>query len=111
MKRALAAILVLAALAAPLSGCASIFDQEYLTIEDYAESTASPQQPEGTVAVQNYLELKLAINKLVTAHEERGSLDFSGLRRREHPRRPRLRLQRRQERDRPRRLRRGLHLL
>lgn len=78
MKRALAAILVLAALAAPLSGCASIFDQEYLTIEDYAESTASPQQPEGTVAVQNYLELKLAINKLVTAHEERGSLDFSG---------------------------------
>lgn len=78
MKRALAAILVLAALAAPLSGCASIFDQEYLTIEDYADSTASPQQPQGTVAVQNYLELKLAINKLVTAHEERGSLDFSG---------------------------------
>lgn len=78
MKRTLAAILVLAALAAPLSGCASIFDQEYLTIEDYAESTATPQQTEGSVAVENYLELKLAINKLVTAHEERGSLDFSG---------------------------------
>lgn len=78
MKRTLAAILVLAALAAPLSGCASIFDQEYLTIENYAESTATPQQTEGSVAVENYLELKLAINKLVTAHEERGSLDFSG---------------------------------
>lgn len=77
MKRTLAAILVLAALAAPLSGCASIFDQEYLTIENYAESTATPQQTEGSVAVENYLELKLAINKLVTAHEERGSLDFS----------------------------------
>lgn len=78
MKRTLAAILVLAALAAPLSGCASIFDQEYLTIQDYAESTTTPQQTEGSVAVENYLELKLAINKLVTAHEERGSLDFSG---------------------------------
>ena len=56
----------------------SIVDQAYQTIGVYDESTASRQQPEGSVAVQNYLVLKLAINKLGAAHEERGSLDFSG---------------------------------
>ena len=38
---------------------------------------STPPQQEGTVQVENYLELKLAINKLITAHEESGSLDFS----------------------------------
>lgn len=76
MRKRITALLAAAALAASLSGCASVFDKEYLTIQDYVDSTGMPQQ-EGSISVGNYLELKLAINRLVTAHEETGSLDFS----------------------------------
>lgn len=76
MKKKIIALFAAAALAASLSGCASIFDKEYIAITDYVDASTPPQQ-EGTVQVENYLELKLAINKLVTAHEETGFLDFS----------------------------------
>lgn len=76
MKKKIIALFAAAALAASLSGCASIFDKEYIAITDYVDASTPPQQ-EGTVQVENYLELKLAINKLITAHEESGSLDFS----------------------------------
>lgn len=76
MKKKIIALFAAAALAASLSACASIFDKEYIAITDYVDASTPPQQ-EGTVQVENYLELKLAINKLITAHEESGSLDFS----------------------------------
>lgn len=76
MKKIIIALFAAAALAASLSGCASIFDKEYIAITDYVDASTPPQQ-EGTVQVENYLELKLAINKLITAHEGSGSLDFS----------------------------------
>lgn len=76
MKKKIIALFAAAALAASLSGCASIFDKEYIAITDYVDASTPPQQ-EGTVQVENYLELKLAINKLITAHEGSGSLDFS----------------------------------
>lgn len=76
MKKRIIALFAAAALAASLSGCASVFDKEYISITDYVDSSTPPQQ-EGTVQVESYLELKLAINKLITAHEESGSLDFS----------------------------------
>lgn len=76
MKKKIIALFAAAALAASLSGCASVFDKEYIAITDYVDASTPPQQ-EGTVQVENYLELKLAINKLITAHEESGSLDFS----------------------------------
>ncbi len=76
MKRALAAILISAALLAPLSGCASIFDKEYVSVTDFPESTGSPIS-DGARSVKNYLDLKLAINSLVSMHEESGTLDFS----------------------------------
>lgn len=76
MKKKIIALFAAAALAASLSGCTSIFDKEYIAITDYVDASTPPQQ-EGTVQVENYLELKLAINKLITAHEESGSLDFS----------------------------------
>lgn len=76
MKKKIIALFAAAALAASLSGCASIFDKEYIAITDYVDASTPPQQ-EWTVQVENYLELKLAINKLITAHEESGSLDFS----------------------------------
>lgn len=76
MKKALAVILVSAALAATLSGCASVFDKEYLSVTDFPESTSSPAADGGTV-VRSYLDLKLAINSLIASHAESGTLDLS----------------------------------
>ncbi len=76
MKRALALILLCAALAAPLSGCASVFDKEYISVTSFPESTYSPSAG-GATAVKSYLDLKLAINSLIAAHAESGTLDFS----------------------------------
>ena len=76
MKKLLAAILLCAALGATLSGCASVFDKEYLSVTTFPESTTSPDA-DGATAVRSYLDLKLAINSLVTAHSESGTLDFS----------------------------------
>lgn len=76
MKKLLAAILLCAALGATLSGCASVFDKEYLSVTTFPESTTSPAA-DGATAVRSYLDLKLAINSLVTAHSESGTLDFS----------------------------------
>ena len=76
MKKKIIALFAAAALAASLSGCGSGLDKEYSAIADFVDASTPPQQ-EGTVQVENYLELKLAINKLITAHEESGSLDFS----------------------------------
>lgn len=76
MKKALALILISAALAATLSGCASVFDKEYLSVTDYPETSAGSAS-DGATAVRSYLELKLAINSLVSSHAESGTLDFS----------------------------------
>lgn len=76
MKKLLAAILLCAALGATLSGCASVFDKEYLSVTTFPESTTSPAA-DGATTVRSYLDLKLAINSLVTAHSESGTLDFS----------------------------------
>lgn len=76
VKKLLAAILLCAALGATLSGCASVFDKEYLSVTTFPESSTSPAA-DGATAVRSYLDLKLAINSLVTAHSESGTLDFS----------------------------------
>ena len=76
MKKLLAFIVLCAALGAALSGCASVFDKVYVSVTTFPESTTSPASG-GATAVRNYLDLKLAINSLVTAHAESGTLDFS----------------------------------
>lgn len=75
MKKRLPALLLAAAMLLSLPGCASIFDKEYLSVTDYADST-SDVNSEGATEVGNYLSLRLAITNLVTEHAESGTVDF-----------------------------------
>lgn len=73
-KRA-AALLLAAAVLLPVCGCASVFDEEYLSVSDY-EYVRPTAGSDGAVAVNSFTTLRLAISNLVTAHADSGKLDF-----------------------------------
>ena len=75
MKRA-AAWLAAIALALSLTGCASIFDAEYFSSSKY-ESEPRETGSGGVVEIGSYLQLTLAINRLVSEHGESATLHFT----------------------------------
>ena len=74
MKKALTAALA-ALMALSLAGCASVFSKTYFSHSQY-ESLPRETSAAGTVEVDNYIELTLAINNLVTEHAESAVLHF-----------------------------------
>lgn len=77
MKRSLTALLLSLCVLASLSGCASYFDKTYVSNRDYVPPSASPEgEASGARAVEDYLDLKIAINALVLAREDSGVIDF-----------------------------------
>ena len=73
--RKIAALAVTAALLLPICGCASVFDEEYLSVSDYEYARPTPGD-DGAIPVTSYTTLRLAISNLVTAHADSGTLDF-----------------------------------
>jgi hypothetical protein len=68
-------LLCLLILSMLLSACSSIFDKEYLSIKEATEQKASESGDIG-YEVENYLELKLFLTRLVVEHSEVGKLSF-----------------------------------
>jgi hypothetical protein len=75
MKKRLTAILLLAALAVSLSGCASLFKKEYLSVSKYPENGNTADSGE-IIMITDYAELKNAIIVLINAHKTKGRLRF-----------------------------------
>ena len=75
VKRAAAAILALV-MALGLTGCASIFDKSYFSSSEYV-SEPRETYASGSVEVSSYLELTLAINNLVSEHEDSLTIHFT----------------------------------
>lgn len=76
MKRVIA-ILLAAALLAPLSGCASVFDKEYLSVSQSAGASEDPAvSDDGAIEVRNFFGLRIAVTQLVSGHQESGTLNF-----------------------------------
>ncbi len=70
-----AALVLFTALLLPSSGCASVFDEEYLSVSDYEYARPTPGS-DGAIPVTSYTTLRLAISNLVTSHADSGTLDF-----------------------------------
>lgn len=58
-----------------LSSCSSIFDKEYLSVKEADEQKTGESEEVG-YEVENYLELKLFLTRLVVEHGELGKLSF-----------------------------------
>ena len=70
-------LLVAAMLLVSLGGCASVFEKDYFSASDYQDTdTDSGLSDDGAAEIKNYFGLKVAISKLVSSHEESGTLDF-----------------------------------
>jgi len=77
MFKKLVSLILAAALIASVSGCASIYETEYFSASVYEDADDSAETTtDGTVEVGNYFRLKLEVSKLVSAHQETGTLDF-----------------------------------
>lgn len=76
IKKHLAACLLLALLAAMLCGCGSVFDKEYVVIEDYVPTVQDTSQTDERVTVHNFNALKLSIRTLVSNGTGGGSIVF-----------------------------------
>ena len=74
--RRLAAVVLIAAAALSLCGCASMYEKEYVSVEDYIP--AQPQQPQhdDRVNIRNFTALKQTIQKMVNDGSDGGSLIF-----------------------------------
>lgn len=77
MIKRLIILILLAALIASISGCASIYEKEYFSTSVYEDADDTAEETsDGAVEVSNYFKLKLEITRLVLAHKETGMLDF-----------------------------------
>lgn len=76
MKKRLAAAAALLLAAAVLCGCGSVFDKEYVQIEDYVSAVQENDQSGERVTVHNFSGLKQAIRTLVSNGEREGSIVF-----------------------------------
>ena len=76
MKKRLAAAAALLLAAAALCGCGSVFDKEYVQIEDYVSAVQENDQSGERVTVHNFSGLKQAIRTLVSNGEREGSIVF-----------------------------------
>lgn len=82
MRNRFIAIILLAALAFSLCGCGSIFEKEYLVVEDYVPAAQQEISTGEKVAVKSFSALKQAIQRFVSEGREEGTIifdsDYSG---------------------------------
>lgn len=77
MRKKLTALILAAALMASAGGCASVFEKEYFNATAYEDAdTDTELTTDGATEVSSYFRLKLEISKLISAHQESGTLDF-----------------------------------
>ncbi|NCB50937.1 MAG: transglutaminase domain-containing protein [Clostridia bacterium] len=77
MLKKLVFLILAAALMASASGCASIYEKEYFSASSYEDADESADvTSEGVAEVNNYFRLKLEISKLISAHQETGTINF-----------------------------------
>lgn len=76
MDKKLTALILLAAVLVSLCGCGSLFDTEYVSVEDYVPSAQDAPSDEERVTVRNINELKQAIRNIVAAGESESSIFF-----------------------------------
>jgi len=78
MKRAVAVFLACLTVLS-LSGCGSLFDKEYVSIEEYALPTPAVEstEPQDKISVSNYSRLKTALLELVRSGKTDGTVVFS----------------------------------
>lgn len=82
MRNRFTAIILLAALAFSLCGCGSIFEKEYLVVEDYIPAIQQEISTGEKVAVKSFSALKQVIQRFVSEGREEGTIifdsDYSG---------------------------------
>lgn len=82
MRNRFTAIILLAALAFSLCGCSSIFEKEYLVVEDYIPAIQQEIFTGEKVAVKSFSALKQVIQRFVSEGREEGTIffdsDYSG---------------------------------
>lgn len=76
MKKSVAVVLLLALMAGILCGCGSVFDKEYVVIEDYSPTVQDSTQTGERVTVHNFSGLKQSIRTLVSNGTDGGSIVF-----------------------------------
>jgi hypothetical protein len=75
MKKRLIAMILLAALCTAMSGCASMFEKEYLAVTEY-QGEVPDDSSETSIEVKGFYSLKSAITRLVNSHADYGELEF-----------------------------------
>ena len=76
MKKRFTVIILFAALMFGLCGCGSIFEKEYLVIEDYIPAVQQEISTGEKVAVKNFSGLKQAMQRFVSEGREEGTVIF-----------------------------------
>ncbi|MGI5976363.1 MAG: transglutaminase domain-containing protein [Candidatus Limivicinus sp.] len=76
MKKAFTAVLLAAAMALSLCGCGSIFEKEYVRVEDYIPAVQDEKLSGEKFTVRNFSSLKQAIRSMVYTGEREGSIIF-----------------------------------
>lgn len=76
MKKRLGVLAAVLCAALCLCGCGSVFDKEYVKIEDYVPTVQDSAQTDGRVTVRSFAALKQAILALVSDGASEGSIVF-----------------------------------
>lgn len=76
MKKRILSVILLAALALSMCGCGSIYEKEYVAVEDYAPAYQQETTTDEKVVVKSFTGLKQAILKCVTEGKTEGSIVF-----------------------------------
>lgn len=76
MKKRILSVILLAALALSMCGCGSIYEKEYVAIEDYAPANQQETATDEKVVVKSFTGLKQAILRCVTEGRTEGSIVF-----------------------------------
>lgn len=76
MKKRFAAVAAVLCAALFLCACGSVFDKEYVKIEDYVPTVQDTAESDGRVTVHNFAGLRQAILSLVSNGEAEGSIAF-----------------------------------
>lgn len=76
MKKRISSVILLAALTLGLCGCGSMFEKEYVSVEDYVPSYQQEQTTDEKVVVKGFVSLRQAILRYVSEGRTEGSIVF-----------------------------------